>query len=81
MLALPVQALQALPEITTSGGNFETDTAAGPFLQKLSRLRLVKRLPEIAQRLAPFEVLYPDSLAKQSCSAASHIHTSFDRRE
>lgn len=41
--------------------------ASGSFLQKLSRLRLMKRLPEIAERLAPFDVLYPDSLAQKSC--------------
>lgn len=73
------EALQALPEITTSGGNFETDTAAGPFLQKLSRLRLVKRLPEIAQRLAPFEVLYPDSLAKQSKIETQELKEAFEK--
>lgn len=73
------EALQALPEITTSGGNFETDTAAGPFLKKLSRLRLVKRLPEIAQRLAPFEVLYPDSLAKQSKIETQELKEAFEK--
>lgn len=73
------EALQALPDITTSGGNFETDTAAGPFLQKLSRLRLVKRLPEIAQRLAPFEVLYPDSLAKKSKIETQELKEAFEK--
>ena len=71
----PWKALQALPEITTSGGSLEpeVDIAAGPFLQRLSRLNLVKRLPEIAQRLAPFEVLYPDSLAKKSVSVVIFV--------
>lgn len=75
------EALQAIPDITSvsAGGSLEVDSAAGLFLQKLSRLRLVKRLPEIAQRLAPFEVLYPDSLAQKSEIDSQELKGAFEK--
>lgn len=49
------EALESIPDI------MERSKDVGPFLKRFCRLRLVQRVPEIAERLAPFEVLYPEA--------------------
>eukprot|EP00438_Fugacium_kawagutii_P007895 Skav203677 [mRNA] locus=scaffold259:64321:68164:+ [translate_table: standard] len=88
-----LQSLPDITAESPGPGNFELENldansfnasvampqASGSFLQKLSRLSLMKRLPEIAERLAPFDVLYPDSLAQKSKIEQQELKEAFQK--
>ncbi|CAK9049665.1 unnamed protein product [Durusdinium trenchii] len=63
-------ALQELANTFNLTENIDLDNTEikveATVLQRLSRLRLVQRIPEMAERMAPFEVFFPASLAEKS---------------
>ncbi|CAJ1362061.1 unnamed protein product [Effrenium voratum] len=60
------QALESMPELlpleALEGGNVNVSV----LMQEFVKLPLVRRLPELSERLVYFELLYPKSLAEQS---------------
>ena len=65
------EALESMPDF------MERAKDLGPLLKRFCRLKVVQRVPEIAERLAPFEILYPEELAKQSQVGQEELKQAF----